>query len=104
MTRKRVVLRSLAEQDVEDACSYYLDAGGVSLRLEFVDALERTLDLIARNPPAGSPRYAVDLNLPELRCWLLKDFPYVVFYVERAESIDVWRMLHGKRDVPESLR
>src|SRR5512138_1359868 len=104
MTRKRVVLRSLAEQDVEDACSYYLDAGGVPLGLEFVDALERALDLIATNPAAGSPRYSIELDLPELRCWSLKDFPYVMFYVARAESIDIWRVLHGKRDIPDSLR
>ncbi|ENO88947.1 plasmid stabilization system [Thauera aminoaromatica S2] len=27
-------------------------------------------------------------------------YPYLVFYVERADHIDVWRVLHGERDIP----
>jgi len=25
----------------------------------------------------------------------------IIFYVERSDHIDVWRVLHGKRDVPQ---
>jgi plasmid stabilization system protein ParE len=27
-------------------------------------------------------------------------YPYLVFYIERPDHIDVWRVLHGQRDVP----
>ena len=49
-------------------------------------------------------QYAHELNLPGLRFWPLKRFPYLVFYVEHASHIDVWRVLHGKRDIPVWLQ
>jgi toxin ParE1/3/4 len=30
-------------------------------------------------------------------------YPYLVFYVERDDHIDVWRVLHGQRDIPAWL-
>jgi hypothetical protein len=52
-------------------------------------------------PAAGSPRYAHELNLPGLRFWPLACNPRLVFYVERPDHIDVWRVLHGTRDIPQ---
>ena len=57
----------------------------------------------ARHPATGSARYALELNLPGLRSWPLKHYPYLVFYVERADHIDVWRVLHSQRDIPAWL-
>ncbi len=45
-----------------------------------------------------------ELDLPGLRCWPVKRYPYLVFYVERDDHIDVWRVLHGQRDIPAWLR
>ncbi len=47
--------------------------------------------------------YAHELDLPDLRVWPLTCYPCLVFYVERPEHIDVWRILHGKRDIPASM-
>ena len=55
-------------------------------------------------PAAGSSRYARALDLPGLRSWPLKRYPYLVFYTEREDSVDVWRVLHGRRDVPARMR
>ena len=44
-----------------------------------------------------------ELNLPGLRSWPLTHYPYLVFYLERADHVDVWRVLHGQRDIPGSL-
>jgi len=30
----------------------------------------------------------------------LTRFPHLVFYFERDDYIDVWRVLHGRRDIP----
>jgi toxin ParE1/3/4 len=27
-------------------------------------------------------------------------FPYLVFYFEREDHIDVWRVMHVRRDIP----
>lgn len=57
----------------------------------------------ARHPDTGSPRYAHALNIPGLRCWPLTRYPYLVFFMEREDHIDVWRVLHGQRDIPAWL-
>jgi toxin ParE1/3/4 len=38
-----------------------------------------------------------------LRTWRLGRFPWLVFYVEAEERVEVWRVLHGARDIPSSL-
>lgn len=63
-------------------------------------ALEQALAYLGRRPATGSPRYAHELNIPGLRSWTLDRFPYLVFCVERSDHLDVWRVLHGKRDIP----
>jgi toxin ParE1/3/4 len=44
------------------------------------------------------------LNLPGLRFCPLKKYPHLVSYLERSDHIDVWRVLHGQRDIPASMR
>lgn len=100
MKVRPVVARELAAQDVEAAIAFYLGEGSEQAALGFVDALEDAYAHIGRHPATGSPRYALDLNLPGLRFWPLKRYPYLVFYVEHADRIDVWRVLHGQRDIP----
>jgi len=101
MKSKPVVLRTRARPDVDEGVDYYrAESSGAPLAARFVAALEAATRAIARHPTAGSPRYAHELNLPGLRTWLLRRFPYLVFYVEREDHIDVWRILHAKRDIP----
>ena len=100
MKAKPVVPRELAGRDVEAAIDYYLREGSERVALGFIDALERAYDQIGRYPASGSPRYAHELDLPGLRSWKLKLYPHLVFYVEREDHIDVWRVLHGERDIP----
>ena len=100
MKVRPVVPREQAHRDVEDAVAYYLAQDAESAALGFVETLERAYGHIGRHPASGSPRYAHELNLPGLRSWTLTRFPYLVFYVERPDHIDVWRVLHGQRDIP----
>lgn len=100
MRSKPVVPHLQARQDAEDAVSYYIAEDAEVAALGFIDALERAYEHIGRHPSTGSPRYAHELNLPGLRCWPLTRYPYLVFYVEQLGHIDVWRVLHGKQDIP----
>lgn len=100
MKFKPVVPRGQARRDVEDAVAYCPGQDAESAALGFVDALEKAYAHIGRHPAAGSPRYAHELNLPGLRCWPLARYPHLVFYVEHPDHIDVWRVLHGQRDIP----
>jgi toxin ParE1/3/4 len=101
---KPVVPRGAANRDVREALSYYLTETSQDVALGFIDALEQAFAHIARSPSSGSPRYAHELNLPGLRTWRLRRYPYLVFYVDRADHVDVWRILHGERDIPGWLR
>ena len=100
MKSKPVVPRGRANQDVDEAVEYSLSEGGPQAALGFIEALERAHAHIGRQPAAGSSRYAHELNLPGLRSWALKRYPHLVFYIERTDHIDVWRVLHGERDIP----
>ncbi len=100
MTAKPVVPREQANQDADEAVSHYLDVGAPRTALGFIDALETAYIHIGRYPATGSPRYAHELNLPGLRVWPLSGYPQLIFYVERAGHIDMWRILHGERDIP----
>ena len=100
MSSKPVVPRTLAVQDVEDAIGYYLKQDAQQAALAFVDALEDAYAILGRHPGIGTSRYATELQVPGLRSWSLPRFPYVIFYVEREDHIDVWRVLHGHRDIP----
>ena len=101
---KAVVPRELAKQDADEAIGYYLSENAPEAALGFIDALERAYSHISRHPGTGSSRYAHELNLPGLRFWPWQKYPYLVFYVERDDYVDVWRVLHGERDIPAWMR
>jgi toxin ParE1/3/4 len=101
---KPIVFRQRAEQDIDGVFDYYLTEAGEKVALGFSAALERGLRQIARHPAAGSPRYAREMDLPGLRSWPLKRYPYLIFFMEREDHIEVWRVLHAERDVPAHMR
>jgi toxin ParE1/3/4 len=101
---KAVIPRERAKQDAEDAIDYYLGENAADAALGFIAALERAYSHIGRHPDSGSLRYAHELNLPGLRFWPLQKYPHLIFYVERSDHVDVWRVLHGQRDIPAWMR
>ena len=101
---KAVVPRERAKQDAEDAIDCYLGENAPDAALGFIAALERAYSHIGRHPGSGSSRYAHELNLPGLRFWPLQKYPHLIFYVERSDHVDVWRILHGHRDIPAWMR
>lgn len=103
MNPKPIIPRERAYADVDEAVQHYLSEASKQVALRFVDEIERAYAHIARHPAAGSTRFAHELDLPGLRAWPLRDYPYWVFYMECPESVDVWRVLHARRDVPAWL-
>jgi toxin ParE1/3/4 len=101
---KPVRLRELAATDLEESSEYYRQHSGVSTALEFIDAVERAIRRIGRNPNVGSLRFAYELGIPDLRAWPVPKFAHIVFYVDADDVIDVWRILHSRHDLPATLR
>jgi toxin ParE1/3/4 len=105
MTAKPLNERRRAKQDVQDAVDHYLGQGAPEAARKYLQALESAYRLISAHPSSGSPSYVERFGGPPgLRGWTLKGFPYVVFYLEEADHIDVVRVLHGRRDTPALMR
>ena len=100
MAAKPVVPRERAGQDIDEAIDHYAREAGERVAVRFVDGLEQAFAAIGRDPASGSSRYAHELNLPGLRHRAVKRYPYLIFYVEHDDNIDVWRVLHAQRDIP----
>ena len=103
MNAKAVIPRELASRDVDEAIDHYLGEGAAKAALDFVEALEKAYTHIGRQSASGSARTAHELNLPGLRFWPLTRFPHLVFYFERDDCVEVWRVLHGQRDIPAGM-
>jgi toxin ParE1/3/4 len=101
---KLVIRRAAADADVESIVDHYLLEGGSDVALKFVDALQTAFEHLARQPATGSPRYGHQLGIPGLRSWPLGRSPHLVFYFEGAEHVEIWRVLHGRRDLPTWLQ
>lgn len=104
MNLKSIVLRERAREDIEQAVDHYAAEAGEQVALGFIQALEGTFQEICRHPAAGSPLYSQALDLPGLRSRLAGRYPYLVFYFEDHDRIDVWRVLHARRDIPRWLQ
>lgn len=104
MKAKEIVLRKQAMRDVQEAVAHDLAEEAPQAALGLIDALEHALKHIGRHPATGSPRDAHELDLPGLRTWPLRRYLHLVFYVEQQDHVDVWRVLHGQRDIATWLR
>jgi toxin ParE1/3/4 len=99
-----VILRAQADRDIQEAVAFYLGEGAEAAALAFVAALERALSHVGRFPSSGSQRYGHELGLSALRSWPVARYPHLVFYVQAEDRVEVWRVLHGQRDLPAWLR
>lgn len=100
---KPAKLRAFAADEIERAVDHYLDEAGADVAARFVGSLERDLGRLARQPQLGSLRFAYDLGIPDLRTWAVRRVPYLIFYIEQDDRLDVWRVLHDRRDTPATL-
>ena len=104
MKAKPVVARAQAGLDIDTALDYYLSEDATAAAMGFIDALEQAYRHISTHAATGSPRYGHALGMAGLRAWPLTRYPFLVFYVEAVDHIDVWRVLHMHRDIPERMR
>lgn len=103
MAARSVQLRERAATDIDIAADYYRSEAGADVALRFIDAIERAVGQIARSPQSGSLRFAYELEIPGLRVRPIARFPHLVFYVTDEDVVDVWRVLHTKRDFPSAI-
>ena len=88
---RRLIVRPLAESDVDDAATWY-ESRQAGLGLRFVDAVDHVLERIHIAP----------LQFPSVhlavRRALLQNFPYAVYFRVTNETVVVLAVLHLRRD------
>jgi len=68
----------------------------------FLEAAYDSFEFVARNPGIGRKR--ADLGFPEVRSWRIDGFRrYLIFYREFPSGVQIWRVLHGARDLHQRL-
>lgn len=103
-TSKTIRIHPLAASDLRQIARYIAQNSPDSA-VRFLDSANAAFLRIQEQPGMGSTRYAKNKYIEGLRFWLIQGFEsYLVFYIERPDVIDILRILHGARDIPEMLK
>lgn len=86
-----LVVHREAEADVDEAFRWY-EARRVGLGREFVDEVDGAFARALEAPSTFPVAYR------GLRRLVLKRFPYVVYFRELDDEVQVFGVLHGRRD------
>ena len=103
MIGKHFVPHRFAVQDEEEIIRYYEQTSSEQIALTFINALDQAFSQLSRYPHMGSPRPEYDLNLDGIRSWSLKRFPHLIYYEIQHDHIELWRILHPKRDITQTM-
>ena len=97
-------LRAGAAADSDSAVDYYRDNASPDIAVDFINDLEAAISHLTRYPLSSSLRFGYELDTPDLRSWRLAKFPYLIFYLPDQDHLDIWRVLHARRDIPAHLQ
>jgi toxin ParE1/3/4 len=91
--------------DFEEQYRWYLEQAGEEIAERFLRAVVAILALLAEQPNLGRRR---KFRHPKLRG--LRSFPaeapfqrFLIFYRVKKDTLEVWRLMHGARDLPRRL-
>jgi toxin ParE1/3/4 len=99
----RIQLRKSVDREIALAFGHYLSKAGGKVAGSFLDQIGAALLHIETFPRAGSPKYQHLCPEMETRFWLVKNFPYAIFYVVEADYVDIIAVLHLHSDINASL-
>jgi len=94
VSRKPEVRRDLVE------LADYISRDNLAAALRFLDSAERTFKFLAANPDSGQLCHFPQSDLAGLRVWPIESFGnYLVFYRSTDDGAEIWRVLHGARNI-----
>ena len=88
---KAVIIHSEAKRELNSAIAYY-EKQKIGLGLDLLSEIEQALEKIKINPNLGTPH-----SIEGLRRYVIRRFPYIIFYAELEALIWVVAIAHGKR-------
>lgn len=90
---KAVKLHAEARAELQKSVAFYRERGGERWAEQFKQRVAEGLRIIAANPE----RYPPAPDVPEVQRYRLKQFPFSLLYLNRADSIWVIAIAHGSR-------
>jgi toxin ParE1/3/4 len=97
---KPINIRPLASADI-DNLAHFISTDSLEAANRFLGSIEQAFARISEQPGIGSRRYALPPYPESLRFWPVPTFAkYLVFYLDLPDCIEVLRVLHGARDIP----
>ena len=103
MTIRTIVPHRHAIEDVYDAICYYREQAGTGVAENFAIEIDEAYARLKQHPNIGSPRLAIDLDIEGLKSWALKRFPHQIFYEIQDDRVELWRILHPRRDITHAM-
>lgn len=92
-----------ALRDQQGEVRYYRKQGGSRLAVRAAKAANAAVDQIELEPGMGSPTLGKRLGIPGLRTWRVAGFPLLWCCFERADHLDVVRLLGERQDIAAVL-
>ena len=97
MTRA-IIKRPQAERDIEESF-VFIGENDSDSGLDFLLAVEQTLEFLALHPFVGSVRSFKDTELQNVRLWRVKTYDkHLIFYLVTEQAIEIIRVIHAARD------
>lgn len=96
--RRRCVLSIDADREIDDQVAWYAEHAGARVASRFYAEWKLTLQRLLARPRRGRVVSTARPELLGLRSWVMRDFPFLVYYREVSEGIEVVHILHGARN------
>jgi toxin ParE1/3/4 len=101
---KAIHRRREARQDLVDIFRDHAREAGLGVAQRFFTQVEATFTRLAAMPGMGAPDEHEHPALAGVRVFPVSRFKkYLVFYRPVADGIEILRVLHGARDIPDLL-
>jgi toxin ParE1/3/4 len=97
----KVAFRQSARDDIIRQFRYYLlESAAPEVAIRFRESVRRTIDSLRQHPFIGAHLRMNNPLLREMRSWPVTGFEAIrIYYRVEGESLQIVRVLHGKRDI-----
>ena len=96
-------LRPRAREDRRAELVFYRQEAGAQVAAKLVEAMAKALVALELNPAIGSPTLGKVIGVDGLRRWRIDGFPLSFWYFDRADHVDVARLIGQRQDQGDIL-
>ena len=88
---KKLIILPFAEQDIRESTNHYAEKE-IGLDKTFLKVINQAFQLILENP------LSFPIIIKDIRKFVIKDFPFNIFYIAKKDTIYILAVFHMKRD------